>query len=100
MHWAEAPIYTRPGQPDAQKRLWSTIERRSYAVHLWNRKTAGAEPSAGSVVERLLSSWRVLPPITVLPNYPGAVAPAVAPASAPIVVAAPRRRSPFRSAWP
>ena len=75
MHWAEAPIYTRPGQPDAQKRLWSTIERRSYAVHLWNRKTAGAEPAAGSVVERgLLSSWRVLPPITVLPNYPGTVA--------------------------
>ena len=37
---AEAPIYTRPGQPDAQKRQ-STIERRLHAVHLWNRRCGG-----------------------------------------------------------
>ena len=76
---------TRPGGPTRG----AVVHHRAaqHAVHLWNRKTAGAEPS-GSVVERLLSSWRVLPPITVLPNYPGTVAPAMAPASAPIVVAA------------
>ena len=61
MHWAEAPIYTRGGEPTAQSRLWRTIERRSYAVHLWNRKTATERPAEGSVVDRLLGTWTALP---------------------------------------
>jgi len=65
------PIYWRglerlasaPGGEDGeeQRRAWRRISRRSYAAHLWNRKTAGLALKEGSLLHRLLHTWTVLP---------------------------------------
>ena len=62
------PIYWRgyekhadglhPRDDDA---MWQTISARSYAVHVWSRKTAGIPFVNGSLLHRLHNQWTVLP---------------------------------------
>ena len=47
--------------PDADRRMWDTIRERSFAVHVWNRKTAGITFANGSLLHRLHNTWTVLP---------------------------------------
>ena len=44
-----------------QQRMWRTIAKRSYTVHVWNRKTAGLTFANGSLLHRLHNLWTVLP---------------------------------------
>ena len=41
--------------------MWATIAARSYAVHIWSRKTAGIVFANGSLLHRLHNEWTVLP---------------------------------------
>ncbi|XP_042396849.1 lactosylceramide 4-alpha-galactosyltransferase-like [Zingiber officinale] len=56
-------LFTRP-QDRNQSRLASEnldwIQRRSYAVHLWNRKSSGFKVEEGSVISRLMAACCVL----------------------------------------
>ena len=61
------PIYWRGYEKHADGRhprdddaMWETISARSYAVHIWSRKTAGIVFANGSLLHRLHNQWTVL----------------------------------------
>ena len=63
IYWKGLEAYAE-GQLDARaepRQMWDTIARRSYTVHVWNRKTAGLAFANGSLLHRLHNLWTVLP---------------------------------------
>ena len=61
LHWKDVAAYADTRHPAADAEMWATIERRSYAVHVWNRKTAELRFAEGSLLHRLHNTWTVLP---------------------------------------
>eukprot|EP00316_Scyphosphaera_apsteinii_P001767 CAMPEP_0119304030 /NCGR_PEP_ID=MMETSP1333-20130426/5363_1 /TAXON_ID=418940 /ORGANISM="Scyphosphaera apsteinii, Strain RCC1455" /LENGTH=290 /DNA_ID=CAMNT_0007306839 /DNA_START=145 /DNA_END=1017 /DNA_ORIENTATION=- len=61
VHWLDVPLFASRTQLERQYRLWDTIRQSSYAVHLWNRKTAEVAVSRQSLLHRILEMWVVLP---------------------------------------
>lgn len=61
LHWQDVAMYAGSELMERQQAMWETISRRSYAVHLWNRKSSALTLHPQSVLGRLLVSWKVLP---------------------------------------
>lgn len=60
-HWEEVDTYSTAGHDAQNGAMWRVIERRSYAAHLWNKKSGELPVHEGSVYGRLMSAFRVLP---------------------------------------
>lgn len=60
-HWEEVALYSTAGHEAANEAMWRVIEQRSYAAHLWNKKSAELPLHADSVYARLMRAFRVLP---------------------------------------
>lgn len=61
LHWNDVARYADGQQPQADAALWEVVEQRSYAVHVWNRKTANLSFTKGSFLYQLHNTWMVLP---------------------------------------
>ena len=61
LHWLGVERYAEGAHPERDRETWATIERSSYAVHVWNRKTAMLTFANGSLLHRLHNTWMVLP---------------------------------------
>jgi lactosylceramide 4-alpha-galactosyltransferase len=61
LHWKQVEEYADGRHTTADAEMWKIIEKRSYAVHVWNRKTAGLRFAKGSLLYRLHNEWTVLP---------------------------------------
>ena len=63
LHWGAIDSYADglPQHSATDAAMWATIQRSSYAVHVWNRKTAGLTFARGSVLHRLHNTFMVLP---------------------------------------
>lgn len=61
LHWREVASYAVAGAAPRQARMWQRIAHFSSAAHLWNRKTSGLALEQGSVLDRLLREYTVLP---------------------------------------
>jgi len=62
IYWGEVQRFAGDAEPERQADMWATIQRSSYAVHLWNKKTSNLNLSKRSLLHRLLHTWVVLPP--------------------------------------
>ena len=61
LHWDAVAQHADGRHPEADAAMWATIQRSSYAVHVWNRKTADLSFARGSLLHRLHNTWMVLP---------------------------------------
>jgi hypothetical protein len=61
LHWQEVATYADGQHAESDGAMWHTIERHSYAVHVWNRKTSNLTFAQGSLLHRLHNTWTVLP---------------------------------------
>ena len=61
IHWSAVADFADGQHPQADARMWATIERSSYAVHVWNRKAANLSFADGSLLYRLHNTFTVLP---------------------------------------
>ena len=61
IYWKGLEAFADGRHPDADRQMWDTIRERSFAVHVWNRKTAGITFANGSLLHRLHNTWTVLP---------------------------------------
>ena len=61
LHWEAIASYADGQHPVSDAAMWSTIASESYAVHVWNRKTAHLTFAEGSLLRRLHNTWTVLP---------------------------------------
>lgn len=61
LHWEAVAQYADGAHPESDDAMWATIARRSYAVHVWNRKTASLRFAKGSLLHKLHNTWTVLP---------------------------------------
>ena len=61
IHWKNVAKHADGQHPAEDDAMWATIQARSYAVHVWNRKTVGLTFARGSLLHRLHNTWTVLP---------------------------------------
>uniref|UniRef100_A0A7S4BD23 Alpha 1,4-glycosyltransferase domain-containing protein n=1 Tax=Chrysotila carterae TaxID=13221 RepID=A0A7S4BD23_CHRCT len=61
LYWEDIELFASAEQLARQEAAWERMRERSYAVHLWNRKTARLRPDRRSLMHRLLSTFVVLP---------------------------------------
>jgi hypothetical protein len=61
LHWEAVASYADGAHPASDGTMWATIQRQSYAVHVWNRKTADLTFARGSLLHKLHNTWTVLP---------------------------------------
>ena len=63
LYWDGVASYADglPQHAATDSAMWATIERSSYAVHVWNRKAAELTFARGSLLHRLHNTWMVLP---------------------------------------
>lgn len=63
IHWEQAATFAGSTQARRQDRMLAKIRRFSYAVHLWNKKTAPLRLDRQSLFHRLLHTFVVLKPL-------------------------------------
>ena len=56
IHWEGVDRHADGLHAASDARAWGVISRRSYAVHVWNRKTANLTFARGSLLHRLHNS--------------------------------------------
>ena len=61
IYWKGLDEFAAGGVQPESEAMWATIRERSYAVHVWNRKTAGLKFANGSLLHRLHNMYTVLP---------------------------------------
>ena len=61
LHWDDIARYADGSDPARDRKLWDQIVRRSYTVHVWNRKTAKLTFAKGSLLHKLHNTFMVLP---------------------------------------
>jgi hypothetical protein len=61
IHWDAVAQHADGRQLAVDAAAWATIQSESYAVHVWNRKTADLTFAEGSLLYRLHNTWMVLP---------------------------------------
>ncbi|KAJ1638817.1 nucleotide-diphospho-sugar transferase [Pavlovales sp. CCMP2436] len=60
-HWEEVETYSTDGHAAENEYMWRVVQARSYAAHLWNKKSNELPLGEGSVYKRLMDTYRVLP---------------------------------------
>lgn len=63
IHWEQAAVFAGSAQAQRQDHMLAKIRRFSYAVHLWNKKTAPIRLDKQSLFHRLLHTFVVLQPL-------------------------------------
>ena len=61
LHWEGIADRANGKDPEGDSKAWEAIQQRSYAVHVWNRKTAELPFAESSLLYRLHNTWMVLP---------------------------------------
>jgi hypothetical protein len=54
-------FYSTDGHVEENEYMWRVVQARSYAAHLWNKKSNELPLGEGSVYKRLMNTYRVLP---------------------------------------
>jgi lactosylceramide 4-alpha-galactosyltransferase len=61
-HWEEVELYSTDGHARENELMWEVVTTRSYAAHLWNKKSNALELASSSVYARLMREFRLPAP--------------------------------------